>query len=69
MFVREGKAVPALSRTGPLAVGVPGLVAGLVDVHEQHGSLPLAEVMAPAIGLAENGFPVYPFLARGLELP
>ena len=67
MFVREGKAVPALSRTGPLAVGVPGLVAGLVDVHEQHGSLPLADVMAPAIGLAENGFPVYPFLARALS--
>ena len=67
MFVREGKAVPALSRTGPLAVGVPGLVAGLVDVHEQHGSLPLAEVMAPAIGLADNGFPVYPFLARALS--
>ena len=67
MFLREGKAVPALSRTGPLAVGVPGLVAGLVDVHEQHGSLPLAEVMAPAISLAENGFPVYPFLARALS--
>ena len=42
-------------------------MAGLVDVHEQHGSLPLADVMAPAIGLAENGFPIYPFLARALS--
>ena len=66
MFVRNGKAVPSLSRTGPLAVGVPGLVAGLVEVHEKYGSLPLADVMAPAIGLAANGFPVYPFLARAL---
>lgn len=66
MFVRDGKAVPALSRTGPLAVGVPGVVAGLVEVQEQYGSLPLKEVMAPAIRLAEQGFPVYPFLAMAL---
>ena len=66
MFLRDGKVVPGLSRTGPLAVGVPGLVAGLVETHEKYGSLPLADVMAPAINLADNGFPVYPFLARAL---
>lgn len=66
MFLRDGKVVPGLSRTGPLAVGVPGLVAGLVEVHEKYGRLPLSEVMGPAISLAEDGFPVYPFLARAL---
>ena len=64
MFIRDGETVPSLSRTGPLAVGVPGLVAGLVEVHKKYGSLPLKEVMAPAIRLAEKGFPVYPFLAK-----
>lgn len=66
MFLRDGKVVPGLSRTGPLAVGVPGLVAGLVEVHQNYGRLPLSEVMGPAISLAEDGFPVYPFLARAL---
>ena len=67
MFVRDGKVVPALSRTGPLAIGVPGLVAGLVEIQEKYGSLPLKDVMAPAIRLAREGFPVYPFLAMALS--
>ncbi len=60
MFVRGGKAIPELSRNGPLAVAVPGLVAGLVEVQKEYGTMPLKEVMAPAIRLAEDGFPIYP---------
>lgn len=66
MFLRDGKAVPELSRNGPLAVAVPGLVAGLVEVHKQYGTMPLKEVMAPAIRLAEEGFTVYPQLAEAI---
>lgn len=66
MFIRDGEAVPDLSRTGPLAVAVPGLVAGLVDVQQRYGSMPLADVMQPAIRLADEGFPVYPHLARAI---
>ena len=66
MFVRDGEAVSDLSRTGPLAVAVPGLVAGLVDVQQRYGSIPLADVMQPAIRLADEGFPVYPHLARAI---
>lgn len=66
MFLRDGKAVPELSRTGPLAVAVPGLVAGLVEVQQKYGTMPLAEVMAPAIRLAEEGFPVYAHLAEAI---
>lgn len=66
MFLRDGKAVPELSRNGPLAVAVPGLVAGLVEVQKQYGTMPLKEVMAPAIRLAEEGFPVYPQLAGAI---
>ncbi len=41
-------------------IGVPGAVAGLMRLHGEHGSLPLAMVMAPAIDLAENGFRLLP---------
>ena len=30
-------------------IGIPGALAGLLKLHEEHGSLPLAQVMAPAI--------------------
>lgn len=43
---------------GASAAGVPGVVAGLVRFHERFGSLPLPQVMAPAIRLAEGGFKV-----------
>lgn len=48
-------------------VGVPGAVAGFVEAHERHGALSLAEVMAPAIRLAEEGFPVYLVLHDAIE--
>ncbi len=41
-------------------VGVPGALAGLVRLLEDHGTLPLEEVMAPAIALAEHGFHLLP---------
>ncbi|HJY85166.1 MAG TPA: gamma-glutamyltransferase [Candidatus Binatia bacterium] len=66
MFLRDGKAVAELSRNGPLAVAVPGLVAGLVEGQKKYGSMPLKEVMAPAIHLADEGFPIYPQLAGAI---
>jgi len=44
-------------------VAVPGEVAGLLTLHEKYGELPLATVMAPAIKLADEGFPVGQILA------
>jgi gamma-glutamyltranspeptidase / glutathione hydrolase len=40
---------------GPLAIGVPGVVAGLGLAHERFGSLPWADLLAPAIRLCEEG--------------
>ncbi len=42
---------------GPLSVGVPGTVAGLWDAHQKMGALPWADLVQPAIDLAEKGFP------------
>ncbi len=55
------------SVNGHLAVGIPGLVAGLVRVHKDHGSLPFKELLIPAISTAEDGFIVYPQLEEALQ--
>ncbi|MEZ5297776.1 MAG: gamma-glutamyltransferase [Ilumatobacteraceae bacterium] len=43
-------------------VTVPGCVDGWVALHERFGSLPLSLILAPAIDLAEHGFPASPLL-------
>lgn len=56
----QGNPDPAKSRDSGLAVGVPGTVAGLALAHKEYGSgkLSLAELIAPALQLAQEGFPV-----------
>ncbi|MBE7436317.1 MAG: gamma-glutamyltransferase [Anaerolineales bacterium] len=55
----------------PHTVTVPGACAGWCDLIAKHGSLSLTEILAPAIRLADEGFPVAPltahFWARGAE--
>jgi gamma-glutamyltranspeptidase/glutathione hydrolase len=43
-------------------VTVPGCVDGWCALHDRFGSLPLADILGPAIDLAENGFPASPLL-------
>jgi gamma-glutamyltranspeptidase/glutathione hydrolase len=45
---------------GYATVGIPGVVAGLIRLHREHGGLPLEQVMAPAIGFAREGFRLLP---------
>jgi gamma-glutamyltranspeptidase/glutathione hydrolase len=54
-FYREN---PETIRMGKHSVAVPGFVQGLWALHQRFGSLPWAELIEPAIALAENGVPV-----------
>lgn len=51
----EGNVIPGLSTLGALAVGVPGTIAGIFEVHRKLGTLPIEEILAPVIALAEKG--------------
>ncbi|MBD8709078.1 gamma-glutamyltransferase [Pseudomonas sp. CFBP 13711] len=53
---KDGNVVPDLSSKGHLAVGVPGTVSGMEMALSKYGTKKRAEVIAPAIKLAENGF-------------
>jgi gamma-glutamyltranspeptidase/glutathione hydrolase len=48
----------------PLAIGVPGTIAGLALAHRRYGSRAWAELIAPAVELAERGFPVSSSLGK-----
>jgi gamma-glutamyltranspeptidase / glutathione hydrolase len=58
MFVGPDGEVTDASLTGHLASGVPGSVAGLWEAHRRFGSRPWAELVEPAIRLADDGFVV-----------
>ncbi len=49
--------------SGPEAVTVPGAISGWMALLERYGTMSLAEVLAPAIRIAEEGFPVTPIIA------
>ncbi len=52
----EDNVIEDLSTRGHLAAGVPGSVDGMFRAHEKYGSLPMEQLIQPAIDLAANGF-------------
>lgn len=50
-----GNVIPQMSTRGATAVGVPGAIAGVMEVHKQFGKLSLKEIISPVIALAERG--------------
>jgi gamma-glutamyltranspeptidase/glutathione hydrolase len=68
MFLDQGKPLPfADAVQSGHSVGVPGVVRMLEAAHRQHGRLPWAQLLAPAITLAEQGFRVSPRLHSLLQ--
>ena len=59
-----GNVIEGMSLTGPIAAGVPGSVDGLLHALQSYGTMTREDVMAPAIGLAEDGFPLHPRAAN-----
>ena len=59
MFLDENKKyLQDKSKTGGLAVGVPGTIAGIFKAHKKFGSLPMQTILRPVILLAKNGFKI-----------
>ncbi len=64
----QGKPLPFIDGVvSGLSVGVPGTLSVLEMAHKEHGKLPWATLMQPAIQLAEQGFKLSPHLHRGLQ--
>ncbi len=53
----------AIPRFGSLAVSVPGAVDGWFELHAKFGKLPMADILAPSIAYARDGFPVSELIA------
>ena len=67
MFMEDGEPLPFLTAVASgRSVGVPGFVRLIAALHEQYGTLPWAELFAPAIRLADEGFPVSARLAESI---
>lgn len=68
MYLDEkGDVIPGKSSFGVHSSGVPGSVAGIVEVYKKYGSLPFKDLVQPAIDLARNGFKVTKKQARSLN--
>lgn len=63
-----GNPIKELSLYGHLAAGVPGSVAGMEEAYKRYGSLNWADLIAPAIKLADQGFPITTMQAKEFNL-
>jgi gamma-glutamyltranspeptidase/glutathione hydrolase len=63
----QGNVIQGLSQNGHLAAGVPGTVDGMINLHQKFGSLPLKDLLQPAIDLARNGLKLTEKEAKSLN--
>ncbi|TMM31920.1 gamma-glutamyltransferase [Polaribacter aestuariivivens] len=56
MFLDENEnVIPNKSTLGAMAVGIPGTIAGVFEVHQKFGTIPMEEILKPIIELAQKG--------------
>jgi gamma-glutamyltranspeptidase/glutathione hydrolase len=67
MFIRDGHPDESLARSGALAIGVPGEIAGIDAALRRYGTMKFQQVAAPAARLAQDGFSLNPHLAREIS--
>jgi gamma-glutamyltranspeptidase/glutathione hydrolase len=59
MYLDEhGDVIPHKSTVGPMAVGIPGTVAGVFEAQKRFGKLDIATILKPVIALAKNGYKI-----------
>ncbi len=63
----RARGLATLPFRGPLTITVPGAVRSWGDAHARYGRLPWADLLAPAIELANGGFPADDNFARAVE--
>ena len=59
--------ISGLSSLGGLAVGVPGTISAIFEIHNKFGSIPIEELFTPSIDLANNGYLVTKYLEDALN--
>jgi gamma-glutamyltranspeptidase/glutathione hydrolase len=65
-FIERG--ITEIERQSPLAVTIPGAVDAWTRLHADHGRMTFAEILAPAIRLAEDGYAISPRVHRDWSL-
>ena len=53
---KNGNVIPDMSTLGGSAVGVPGSISAIFEIHSKFGTLPIEDLFQPAIKLAQEGF-------------
>ena len=64
LYLTNQKPDPKKTQFGPLSIGVPGIVPGLLAIHKKSGKCKWSEVLEPAKQIAMEGFPLYPDLVQ-----
>ena len=64
---KDGNVISGLSSLGGLAVGVPGTISAIFEIHKKFGTLPIEDLFMPSIELAENGYIVTEYLEDELN--
>ena len=67
MYYRDGRPNEELAKVGPLAVAVPGEIAGIDAALKRFGTMKFQQVAAPAVKLARDGFPLSEHLAAEIK--